>query len=251
MWPHGYFETRLIEECARGEKLKQPFAVLRLHVGPNTDAGACERLLSGAIRSGDVLALYGRANTKSCCSTAAPASPRPRASSSSRCWAAPRGSMRARAWRAFPRTARRRRRWSAGPGAAGGEDRDGTEDASVVLQDPAMRALYARSKRIAPANQRSDHRRDRGRQGGDGRDRPPATAARRRAPSCASTAPRCRRPCSRASCSATRRARSPARCGQGRGCSRPRRRHRVPRRGRRDAAGAPGQAPARDREPRR
>ena len=62
-----------------------------------------------------------------------------------------------------------------------------------------------------------------------------------------STAPRSPRPCSRPSCSATRRGRSPAPPPRSPACSRRRRRHAVPRRDRRDADSAAGQAPARAR----
>jgi two-component system response regulator AtoC len=59
LWPHGYFEVRLIEECARAEGAKGTFALARLHLEPGTDARRCEDLLAAAIRPGDVLAGYG------------------------------------------------------------------------------------------------------------------------------------------------------------------------------------------------
>jgi two-component system response regulator AtoC len=55
IWPHGYFETRLIEACAQAETAKGTFAVLRLRV---TGASADEAL-PDALRPGDVLAAYG------------------------------------------------------------------------------------------------------------------------------------------------------------------------------------------------
>jgi two-component system, NtrC family, response regulator AtoC len=58
VWPHGYFETRLIETCAEAEIHKQTFSLLRIHV----DAAAGidhEDLLAGAVRPGDLLAAYG------------------------------------------------------------------------------------------------------------------------------------------------------------------------------------------------
>jgi DNA-binding NtrC family response regulator len=54
IWPHGYFETRLIEACAQAEAAKGAFAVMRLRV-----VGAkVEQTLALALRPGDVLASY-------------------------------------------------------------------------------------------------------------------------------------------------------------------------------------------------
>jgi two-component system response regulator AtoC len=55
LWPHGYFETRLIEACAQAETAKGTFAVLRLRV----TGAAAEETLADALRPGDVLAAYG------------------------------------------------------------------------------------------------------------------------------------------------------------------------------------------------
>ncbi len=67
VWPHGYFETRLIETCAQAERCKQSFALLRIHVDGQTgearaatpSATPAERLLASAMRPGDLLASYG------------------------------------------------------------------------------------------------------------------------------------------------------------------------------------------------
>ena len=69
-------------------------------------------------------------------------------------------------------------------------------------------------------------------------------AARAPGRSCRSTAPRIPRGCSSRSCSATRRARSPAPRRARRAASSAPRRHALPRRGRRDVARRPGEAPA-------
>jgi DNA-binding NtrC family response regulator len=54
LWPHGYFETRLIEACAQAETAKATFAVARLHLaGSHTPD-----LVAAALRPGDVLAAY-------------------------------------------------------------------------------------------------------------------------------------------------------------------------------------------------
>ena len=57
VWPHGYFEGRLEEECERAARPGSTFAVLRLRLtrGP-ADAGA--DVLARVLRAGDVLALY-------------------------------------------------------------------------------------------------------------------------------------------------------------------------------------------------
>jgi DNA-binding NtrC family response regulator len=57
IWAHGYFETRLEEECARAEQSDGRFAVLRLHGGA-TDA-ALERALGATLRPMDVIGYYG------------------------------------------------------------------------------------------------------------------------------------------------------------------------------------------------
>jgi DNA-binding NtrC family response regulator len=59
IWPHGYFETRLIETCAQTEKARGTFAVVRLHVEYGGSQRRCEELLVGALRPGDLLASYG------------------------------------------------------------------------------------------------------------------------------------------------------------------------------------------------
>ena len=58
VWPHGYFETRLIEACGEAESRKQTFTLLRVHVDPAPDPADHEELLASAIRPGDLLALY-------------------------------------------------------------------------------------------------------------------------------------------------------------------------------------------------
>jgi two-component system response regulator AtoC len=59
IWPHGYFETRLIEACAHAESARNTFAIVRLHVDPGAGGAKCERALVRALRPGDVLAAYG------------------------------------------------------------------------------------------------------------------------------------------------------------------------------------------------
>ena len=88
-------------------------------------------------------------------------------------------------------------------------------------------------------------RRERSRQGGRGAGDPRALAAPRRSPSWPSTAAPCPASCSRARCSATCAAPSPARSATGSGASRsPPKGTLLPRRGRRPAAAAAGEAAA-------
>jgi DNA-binding NtrC family response regulator len=59
IWPHGFFEASLEEECARASRGKTRFALVRLHVEGNIPSSAIEEALALATRQGDVVALYG------------------------------------------------------------------------------------------------------------------------------------------------------------------------------------------------
>jgi two-component system, NtrC family, response regulator AtoC len=61
LWPHGYFETRLIETCAQAEKARGTFALVRLHVEDAAGCAAAETWLVEALRPGDLVASYGPA----------------------------------------------------------------------------------------------------------------------------------------------------------------------------------------------
>jgi len=58
VWPHGYFETRLIEECARAESAHGSLGLVRVHVGSNAPAAQATDILVSFLRPGDVLAAY-------------------------------------------------------------------------------------------------------------------------------------------------------------------------------------------------
>ena len=58
LWPHGYFEARLEEECARSETTRDPFAVVRLHVEGNVAPTLVADLVRPALRLPDMLAQY-------------------------------------------------------------------------------------------------------------------------------------------------------------------------------------------------
>jgi DNA-binding NtrC family response regulator len=62
LWPHGYFEGRLEEECERAPETGAKLGVLRVHIlgeGPPDGYGAIADVLSRALRSSDVLAQFG------------------------------------------------------------------------------------------------------------------------------------------------------------------------------------------------
>jgi DNA-binding NtrC family response regulator len=57
--PHGYMEARLEEECARSEQTRDPFALVRLHVGSPLAPARLTELVAPVLRLPDMLALYG------------------------------------------------------------------------------------------------------------------------------------------------------------------------------------------------
>jgi len=58
LWPHGYFEGCLEEECARAERSRSRFALLRLRVDKEAGRGLAEEVLAEATRTIDVIATY-------------------------------------------------------------------------------------------------------------------------------------------------------------------------------------------------
>jgi DNA-binding NtrC family response regulator len=58
LWPHGYFEGRVEEQCARAQRSSETFAVLRLGLEKLPARGAVEEAFSTTLRALDVLALY-------------------------------------------------------------------------------------------------------------------------------------------------------------------------------------------------
>jgi two-component system response regulator AtoC len=59
VWPHVYFETRLIEECARAQNLRSTFALARLRLDGEEAAGRAREAIAAELRPGDVIATYG------------------------------------------------------------------------------------------------------------------------------------------------------------------------------------------------
>ncbi|SRR6266540_4002927 len=58
LWPHGYFEARLEEECSRAERNGSSFAVVRFHFGDG-EAALGTKVVATELRNSDVLATYG------------------------------------------------------------------------------------------------------------------------------------------------------------------------------------------------
>src|SRR5581483_11422442 len=59
VWPHAYFESRLIEECARAQNLRSTFALGRVRLGGEAEAERAREAIAAALRPGDLLATYG------------------------------------------------------------------------------------------------------------------------------------------------------------------------------------------------
>ena len=57
VWPHTHFEARIEEECSGGART--PFAIIRLAVEGNQPAGTVADTISPALRTSDMLALFG------------------------------------------------------------------------------------------------------------------------------------------------------------------------------------------------
>jgi len=59
VWPHTHFEARIEEECANAVQTRMPFTIIRLAVDGNLPAGTIADTISAALRTSDMLALYG------------------------------------------------------------------------------------------------------------------------------------------------------------------------------------------------
>ncbi|HXU00492.1 MAG TPA: sigma 54-interacting transcriptional regulator [Polyangia bacterium] len=59
VWPHTHFEARVEEECVHAMETRTPFAIIRLAVEGNQPAGTVADTISPALRTSDMLALYG------------------------------------------------------------------------------------------------------------------------------------------------------------------------------------------------
>src|SRR5262245_4991202 len=59
VWPHTHFEARIEEECANAAQTRMPFTIIRLAVDGNLPAGSIADTIAPALRTSDMLALYG------------------------------------------------------------------------------------------------------------------------------------------------------------------------------------------------
>jgi DNA-binding NtrC family response regulator len=58
LWPHGYFEGRLDEECDVCGRSGDEFAVVRLRASPDLDGATLVDALAGVLRAGDVVGQF-------------------------------------------------------------------------------------------------------------------------------------------------------------------------------------------------
>src|SRR5262249_3550734 len=59
LWPHGYFEILVAQECARGAATRRPFAVLRIQSSEIAGAELAQSAIARVLRDIDVLGSYG------------------------------------------------------------------------------------------------------------------------------------------------------------------------------------------------
>ncbi len=59
LWPHGYFEILVAQECARGAATRRPFAVLRIQSNELAGAELVVDAIARGLRDVDVLGSYG------------------------------------------------------------------------------------------------------------------------------------------------------------------------------------------------
>src|SRR5262249_20589083 len=58
VWPHGYFEGRLDEECARGERKELEFTIAWIAASSAANVSRLEVLLTNLLRRSDVIGSY-------------------------------------------------------------------------------------------------------------------------------------------------------------------------------------------------
>ena len=59
IWSHGYFESRVEEECTRSERFKSSFALLRVKCDTTVEAAVVEDCLANVLRLVDTVGTYG------------------------------------------------------------------------------------------------------------------------------------------------------------------------------------------------
>jgi two-component system response regulator AtoC len=148
--PHGYFESRVEEECESAAAAAGRFALVRLHIDGVADESVAEEGLAEALRATDVAGLYGPSEYELLLPGAG-------ADEAGRSFARIQGSMLARAMPVtcgvalFPRDGRTAEALLSAANAALGGPRSGDLPAVIVV-DPAMHRIHRLLQRVGPGN---------------------------------------------------------------------------------------------------
>jgi DNA-binding NtrC family response regulator len=147
IWSHDYFEGRLAEECARGERFRPSFAVLRLDCDEPVPPSTIRDAFAESLRTVDVAASYGPREYEVLLSDAGVGDAEP-VTIRLTTFLAERG-VRARTGIAYyPRDGRDPDSLIARAAAvARGEVEDGAGE--FIVHDPAMQHLYRLAERVA------------------------------------------------------------------------------------------------------
>jgi two-component system response regulator AtoC len=149
VWAHGYFETRLIEECARAQSRGATLALLRLHADEAAPAAKVERILRAELPPGDLLAAYSPHEYEALLLDVDAAAARTLADAMVAALAAQKVGAQA-ALASYPMDgASPQRLMTVVCERARGETAPGSTVAAVVVESRAMRELYALARRTA------------------------------------------------------------------------------------------------------
>ena len=186
VWPHTHFEARIEEECARAAETRTPFAIMRLAVDGNPPAGTVADTIAPALRTSDMLALFGPSDYEIFLPDDAARAGLGHQQGSRSAACARRASSRAPASPATPATGRRPRRWWRGRANACAATRRRAPVDGVIVEDPRMRRVVPARAAAPPrgVDQRAHPRRDRRRQGGAWRRQIHRLSPRAKAPFC-------------------------------------------------------------------
>jgi DNA-binding NtrC family response regulator len=148
--PHGYFESRVEEECDSAAAAAGRFALVRLHVDGVSDEQIAEEGLAEALRATDVAGLYGPNEYELLLPGAG-------ADEAARSFARIQGSMLARAMPVtcgvalFPRDGRTAEALLSAANAALGGPRS-SDLPAVIVVDAAMQRIHRLLQRVGPGN---------------------------------------------------------------------------------------------------